>query len=245
MPEHPVALITGGTRGIGLAIAQRLAQEGYALGLLYWRHHGQARTAEEQLSQTVPVSVIRADVRDPEAVADAARHVSTRYGPITLAVHNAASGVARPLLDTRWRHFEFTMAVNAWGFVTLAQAAVPFMSEGGHLMAISSLGAARSYPDYGLVGASKAALESLARQFARELGPENIRVNVIAAGPMESEALHHFTDGPDWLETFQRRAPLHQPLRPADVAEAVWCLAQQPMVTGQVFTVDGGYSAMA
>ena len=241
----PIAVITGGTRGIGLSIARKLAQDGYALALIYQRHHDLARQARDILHQTTPVEIFQADVRKWDTLKDIITSIHEEWGPIALAVHNAASGVARPLLDTTLRHFDFTLEVNAGGLIGLAQAVVPKMTKPGHIIAISSLGARVSYPDYGLVGASKAALEAIVRQLARELGAQGITVNAIAPGPIPSPTLSHFDQGQSWVQDFVEKVPMHQSLSENDVAEALCCLIRQNMINGQVMTIDGGFLTMA
>ncbi len=244
-PARPVAVITGGTRGIGLSIAQKLANEGYALALIYQRHHAQAREARDMLRRKVPVETFPVDVRHWTALQDTMSGIYKAWGPISLAVHNAASGVARPLLNTTLRHFDFTLEVNAGGLIGLAQAVVPKMTSSAHIIAISSLGARVSYPEYGLISASKAALEAIVRQLARELGSHHITVNAIAAGPIPSQTLSHFDGGQSWLQEFVEKVPMHQPLSENDVVQALWYLIQQKMINGQVLTVDGGFLTMA
>ncbi len=242
---RPVAVITGGTRGIGLSIAKKLADEGYALALIYQRHHQFARQARDILRKTVPVEIFQSDVRHWDTLRDTIASIHTAWGPISVAVHNAASGVARPLLETTLRHFDFTLEVNAGGLIGLAQAVVPKMATPGRIIAISSLGARVSYPDYGLVGASKAAMEAIVRQLARELGSQGITVNAIAPGPIPSPTLSHFEQGESWVQKFIEKVPMHQALSDNDVTQALCCLIQQQMINGQTLTVDGGFLTMA
>lgn len=239
-----VVIVTGGSRGIGLATAQLFAERGCQVAITYRRHQQQAEDALHVLGDRS--MALRADAQSPQAMAEAIRLVTDRWGPVDVAIHNAASGVARPLADVTRHHWDHTMGINAFGLVSLAQAVLPhFSQKGGSIIGVSSLGSVRAFENYGLVGASKAALESLARHLARECGPKKIRVNIISAGPVDTEALRHFPNREDLLNEFIERNPLHQALTPNDVAEAVWFLAQQPMINGQTLVVDGGYLAMA
>jgi enoyl-[acyl-carrier protein] reductase III len=118
------------------------------------------------------------------------------------------------------------------------------MPAGGRIIAMSSLGAARAIPDYGFVGASKAALESLVRTLAQELGPRGIRVNAVSAGVVDTDALRHFPNRESLLSSFAERAPAGPVLTAQDVAGAVYllCLPEAAMVTGHTLVVDGGFS---
>jgi enoyl-[acyl-carrier protein] reductase III len=117
------------------------------------------------------------------------------------------------------------------------------MREGGRIIAMSSLGASRAMPDYGFIGASKAALESLVRTLAQELGPKNIRVNAVSAGVVDTDALSHFPNREELLANFAQRTPAGPVLTPDDVAGAVYllCLPEAGLITGHTLVVDGGF----
>jgi len=125
----------------------------------------------------------------------------------------------------------------------LAQRAVPLMRAGASIIAMSSLGASRAMPDYGFIGASKAALESLVRTLAQELGPRRIRVNAVSAGVVDTDALRYFPNREELLANFARRTPAGPVLTPQDVAGAVYllCLPEAAMITGHTLVVDGGF----
>jgi enoyl-[acyl-carrier protein] reductase III len=117
------------------------------------------------------------------------------------------------------------------------------MPAGASIIAMSSLGAARAMPDYGFIGASKAALESLVRTLAQELGPRQIRVNAVSAGVVDTDALRYFPNREELLENLARRTPAGPVLTPQDVAGAVYllCLPEAAMITGHTLVVDGGF----
>jgi enoyl-[acyl-carrier protein] reductase III len=117
------------------------------------------------------------------------------------------------------------------------------MPEGGRIIAMSSLGASRAIPGYGFIGSSKAALESLVRTLAQELGPRGIRVNTVSAGVVDTDALHFFPNRESLLSSFAERAPAGTALTAEDVAGAVYllCLPEAAMVTGHTLIVDGGF----
>jgi len=120
---------------------------------------------------------------------------------------------------------------------------VPMMAPGSSIVALSSLGAQRAMPDYGFIGASKAALESLVRTLAQELGPRHIRVNTVSAGVVDTDALRYFPNREELLANFARRTPAGPTLTPKDVAGAVYllCLPEAKMITGHTLVVDGGF----
>ena len=112
------------------------------------------------------------------------------------------------------KHWRWCMETNALAVNLLAQRAVPLMNDGGRIIAMSSLGASRAMPDYGFIGASKAALEALVRALAQELGPRGIRVNTVSAGVVDTDALAHFPNRDELLRNFAQRTPAGPVLRP-------------------------------
>ena len=161
-------LVTGGTRGIGLAIALRLVRDGAARVVLgYMRNDAAAAAAAEQVraAGAEPV-LVRGNVSSARVVAELAA-----AGPYRVVVHNAATGVARPALETDDKHWDWTMNANARALLALARAAAPAMEAGSSIVAISSLGSQRVLDNYVLIGTSKAALESVVRYLAVELAP--------------------------------------------------------------------------
>jgi enoyl-[acyl-carrier protein] reductase III len=241
------AVVTGGGRGIGRGIVLALAQAGMHVAFSYLRRREAAQATLEEIRRYDPLAFAsRANVADPEALRAFVDEVKERFGQVHLLVHNAASGVERPALEFTRHHFDWTMGINAWGLLALVQAARPLMGSGASVVAISSLGSVRALPYYTLVGASKGALESLARHLARELGPSGIRVNVVSAGAVDTDALRHFPNREEMLDETVRRTPLGRLTTPEDVAGAVLFLASNlsRMVTGATVYVDGGYHAM-
>jgi enoyl-[acyl-carrier protein] reductase III len=239
------ALVTGGARGIGAAIARRLAAAGCDVAILYYSSHDAAAGLCDELRAAGRRAVARqANVADPESVAGAAKWVLGELGPIDIAVSNAASGVLRPARELTLKHWRWCLETNALALNLLATALAPRMPRGGRVVALSSLGAERALPDYAFVGASKAALEALVRSLALELGGQGITVNAVRAGVVDTDALRAFPQRDALLAGFAARAPLGPELTPADVAGAVYllCLPEAAMITGQTLVVDGGYA---
>jgi enoyl-[acyl-carrier protein] reductase III len=242
--EGRSVLVTGGTRGIGKAIALRLAADGASrIALGYLRNDSAAEKAADELrtAGAEPV-LVRGNVASERIAAEFASH-----GPYAAVVHNAATGVIRTALETEDKHWDWTMAANARALLSLARACVPDMESGSSIVAVSSLGATRVLENYVLVGTSKAALESVVRYLAVELAPRGIRVNSVSAGVVETEALEHFPNREDMLRAGRERTPVGRLVEPDDVAGAVayLCSPDAEMVRGHTLVVDGGYSLLA
>jgi enoyl-[acyl-carrier protein] reductase III len=167
------------------------------------------------------------------------------HGPFRAVVHNAATGVARPALETEDRHWDWTLNANARALLALARATAPSMGGGSSIVAISSLGAQRVLANYVLVGTSKAALEAVVRYLAVELAPR-VRVNAVSGGVVETEALAHFPNREEMLRSVER-TPAGRLVEPEDIAGAVsfLCSGDAAMVCGQTLVVDGGFSLPA
>jgi enoyl-[acyl-carrier protein] reductase III len=237
-------LVTGGTRGIGKAIALRFASLGATtITLGYLRNDSAAEAAAEEIRKAGAEPVlVRGNVASDRVVAELASH-----GPYDAVVHNAATGVIRSALETEDKHWDWTLGANARALLSLARACAPDMKRGSSFVGVSSLGSTRVLENYILVGTSKAALESVVRYLAVELAPRGIRVNAVSAGVVETEALDHFPNREQMLKAAQARTPAGRMVEPDDVALAVafLCSSDADMVRGQTLIVDGGYSLLA
>jgi enoyl-[acyl-carrier protein] reductase III len=237
-------LVTGGSRGIGREIARRFAQLGASrVAIGYLRND---RAAEEAAAEIRSLGARTVLVRGNVAGAKVAEQVAS-LGPLDVLVHNAATGVARPALETEDKHFDWTMAANARALIALARAAAPAMPSGSSIVALSSLGSERVLDNYVLVGASKAALESIVRYLAVELAPRGIRVNAVSGGVVETDALDAFPNREQMLTWSTSRTPAGRLVVPADIAGAVCflCSPDAEMIRGQTIVVDGGFSLLA
>jgi enoyl-[acyl-carrier protein] reductase III len=242
------ALVTGGSRGIGAAIAVRLAEAGADVAINYPRNKKPAEeTAAAVRARGREALLVKANVADPDAhqaVFDAIREA---WGSLDVLVSNAASGVIKPAMELTPKHWHWTMDINAAALLPLVQHAVTLMGDrGGHVVAVSSLGAVRAIPNYAAVGASKAALECLVRHLAVELAPRQVRVNAVSAGVVDTDALKYFPNREQMLTEGARRTPVGRLVEPSDVADAVLYLVSplSKMVVGQTMVVDGGYSVV-
>jgi enoyl-[acyl-carrier protein] reductase III len=235
-------LVTGGTRGIGLAIALRLVRDGASRAVLgYMRNDAAAEEAAEKIraAGAEPV-LVRGEVSREQVVAELASH-----GPYRVVVHNAATGVIRPALETTDHHWDWTLNANARALLALARATAPSMPAGSSIVAISSLGSQRVLENYVLVGTSKAALEAVVRYLGVELAPA-IRVNAVSGGVVDTGALEHFPNREEMLRSAER-TPAGRLVEADDIAGAVsfLCSTDAAMVCGQTIIVDGGFSLPA
>jgi enoyl-[acyl-carrier protein] reductase III len=235
--------VTGGSRGIGRAIALRFARDGaerVAIG--YLRNDRAAEeTADELRAIGAEPILVRGNVTSARVLDEVAG-----LGPLDALVHNAATGVIRPALETEDKHWDWTLNANARALLQLARVAVPQMRPGASIVAISSLGAQRVLENYVLVGTSKAALESLVRYLGVELAPRGIRVNAVSGGVVETGALEHFPNREAMLAAGAAN-PVGRLVEADDIAGAVafLCSSDAEMVRGQTLVVDGGFSLLA
>ena len=242
-----VALVTGSSRGIGRASALALAKAGADVVINYVSSEESAmEVAREIHSMGRSVAVIRADVSEREDVDDMISEVKMIFGGLDILVSNAATGGFRPLIATTDRNFEAAMNMNVRPVLYLIQAALPLLESSedrAKVIAISSHGSFMALPMYGTVGSSKAALESVMRHFALELGERNVNFNIIRAGLVPTDSTSRL---PGAKEMFAGR--IHKSmtgdrlLEAGDVANTVLYLASplSDLVQGETITVDGG-----
>lgn len=242
-----VALVTGSSRGIGRATAIKLAQAGANLVINYIANKPAAMEVAETARQFgVDVAVVRADVSEREDIDQTIDFVRREFGGLDIVVSNAATGGFRPLMATTDSHFESAMNMNVRPLIYLIQAASEMLEQSpvnGKVVAISSHGAFMALPMYGTIGTSKAALESLMRHFALELGDRNINFNVVRAGLVETDSTR-MLPGSDQM--FAGRAAKtmtgQRQLEADDVANTVLflCSPMSDQIQGETLTVDGG-----
>jgi enoyl-[acyl-carrier protein] reductase III len=241
------ALVTGGSRGIGRAIAVALAEAGADVAVNYLRQRAPAADCVAAIEKHgVRGMAIKANVASPDGIQEIFGTMCEEFGGVDILVSNAASGVLRPFSELTPRHFDWTMDINAKAFLPLVQHAVPMMVArgGGKIVAVSSLGSMRAIPNYLAVGASKAALESIVRHIAIETAGENVNVNAVSAGTVDTDALKHFPNREEMLSSSLARTPAGRLTEPKDVANVVLflCSSWSEMIHGQTIIVDGGYT---
>lgn len=242
-----VALITGGSRGIGRACAMRFAEAGADVIINYISSKSAAvEVAEEIEARGRRAYVIKADVSEEDDVTSMMDFVQDNIGQLDVLISNAATGGFRPLLSANPRHFQNAMNINALALVLLVQRSMSLLEQSsgrGKVIAISSHGAEMALPWYGLIGGSKAALESLARHLTLEVGDRGVNVNVVKAGLVETDSTRMIPDSEVMFERRREKTMMGDRMLVADdVANACLFLASplSDMVQGETLIVDGG-----
>ncbi len=243
------ALVTGGSRGIGRAICMRLAEHGAQVCFNYLRNRDAAAEAMKAISAVGPEPLeVRANVADDGHLERLFDTISKEFGHLDILISNAALGVLKPVTELREKDWRWTMDINARALIPLARETIKLMGDtGGSIVAVSSLGATHAIPYYGAVGASKAALEALVRHLAIENAEKGIRVNVVAGGAVDTDALKFFPNREEILEESLARTPAGRLVTPEDMADAALflCSDMAKMIHGQTLIVDGGTSILA
>ena len=244
-----VALITGGSRGIGRACALRLAEAGADIVINYVTSQSAAeRVAEEIQALGRNVAVVKADVSQQVDIQSMIEFVGETLGRLDILVSNAATGGFRALLGATARNFHAAYETNVLALLYLVQAAMPLLErkedEGrSKVIALSSHGSHMALPFYGLIGSSKAALESLARHLTLEIGDRGVNINVVKSGLVDTDSTRRIPYADRMFEARKEKAMMGQRMLAAsDVADAVLFLSSplSDLVQGEVLTVDGG-----
>ena len=238
-----IALVTGGSRGIGKSIALELGRRGATVIINYLKNHEAAKTTVEELKlQGIKTTRIKAHVGEEAAIDSLVSKIEKQFGQLDILVNNAASGVMRPTTELSVKHWDWTMNINARGPWMLSVAASRLMPDGGRIINISSPGSTWVLPAYFAVGVSKAAIEAVTRYLAVELGPKGIAVNTVSPGFVMTEALNAFPDQLGIRDIASRPTPAGRTITPEDVSNvvAMLCSSDAEMIRGQVIVVDGG-----
>lgn len=242
--KDKIALVTGGSRGIGKAISLELARRKSNVVFNYLRNHkAAAETRDEIESLGVKCISIKAHLGDGVQIKNLFAQIKKEFGELDILVNNAASGVQRLASELDQKHWDWTMNINARAPWMCSIEASRLMLRGGSIVNISSPGSHKVLPYYFSVGTSKAALESITRYLAVELASKGISVNAVSGGYVETGALDHFPNRDDMLAA-GKRTPVKRMLTSQDIAKVVafLCTPEAEMIRGQVIVVDGGLS---
>lgn len=233
---------------LAYAIGQAFRREGANLLLTYQGERLQ-KSVEELGGELGASKVFSCDVTQP-ADLERLTEVCREAGGVDSVVHSIAfanrEDLARPFVETSREGFLTAQEISAFSLVAVARACAPAMTRGGSMMTLSYLGAVRVIPNYNVMGVAKAALEASVRYLSSDLGPQNIRVNAISAGPIKTAAARGIKDFSKVLEGVASHAPLRRNTDPAEVADTAVFLASDlgRGVTGNVLYVDAGYHIM-
>jgi enoyl-[acyl-carrier protein] reductase III len=241
------ALVTGSSRGIGRAIALRLATDHDGIVVHYRREQAAAeQVADEIRAAGREALVVRAELESEAELVGMIDAVKAQWGQLDTMVANAAAGVFLPVLAHRPDQVQRTLETVVTSFVTLTNRAVPLMPAGGRIVAVSGLDARAAVPVHGVLGAAKAALEALVRHLAVELGPAGITVNSVVPGAVATDsATLHLDQMPALRQALIDATPVGRFAEPDDVAAVVafLCSPAAAFVSGTSVVVDGGLSA--
>jgi enoyl-[acyl-carrier protein] reductase III len=247
-----IALVTGGSRGIGRACALRLAEAGADIVINYVTNSSAAEEVAERIREMGRnAAIVKADVGERDDCESMMAFISQTFGSLDILVSNAASGGFRPMLAITQKNFEATMKTNVMALIHLVQSGYKLLRRSAgraKVVAISSHGSHMAVPMYGAVGGSKAALESFIRHFALELGGEGINLNIVKAGLVETDSTRRIPYADQLFAARGTRSMTGERFLTADdVANCVLFLASplSDLVQGETLTVDGGAAVHA
>ncbi|MBI3872493.1 MAG: SDR family oxidoreductase [candidate division Zixibacteria bacterium] len=243
--EGKVAVITGGTKGIGRAVARKLAGRGCNVAVNYFRSRDAAsETVAELEGLGVRAVAVRGNIGNKDFHQKLFDEVASAFDKVDILVSNAALGIYANVMDVDERAWDLSLHTNAEALLFCAQKAVPLMPPGGKIVSMSSLGSTRYIPGYSAIGISKAAIETLTRYLAYELAPKSINVNAVSGGFIDTDALKIFPNYDEMLREVVRRTPFGRIGTPEEIADVVvfLCTDAARWITGQIIIVDGGYT---
>ncbi len=258
MPPAPraprVALVTGGSRGFGRGIALRLAADGADCAITYRTRAEQAREVVAEIEAlgcralAVPLAL-----EEPAQVPGAVAKVAQTFGRIDVLVANAAATAFRPMLEQKPHNVEKTFAISVESFIAAVQEAAPLMVDGGRIVVVSGIDSHQAMAGHGILGAAKAAMESLVRILALELGPRGITVNAVSPGLVDTDSSRRYVEkglGQAWDAAAARMiaaTPVRRLGTIDDVASLVAYLASPAagFLTGQTILLDGGLTIVS
>lgn len=245
--KNLVALVTGGSRGIGRAVSVGLARSCAGTVIVnYLEKEEEAEKTRKLIeSQNSNCLLLRANLSSPQEIDRLFETIRAKAGYLNILIHCAALGAFKPLTQVKPNQWDLSMNVNARAFLLCVQKAIPLMKE-GKIVAISSLGSQRFVINYGAMGPTKAALETLIRYLAVELAPLGIQVNGVSGGFVETDSLSNFPDSNGLLQQVCARTPFGRLGTPEDIAEVVLFLVSPSSrwICGQIIVADGGLSLL-
>jgi enoyl-[acyl-carrier protein] reductase I len=237
-------------RSLAWAIAQRASEAGADLALTYQGERLEENVRELAATLGRPTLILPCDVAVDEQIESVFATIGRELGGLDFVVHGAAfaprEALSAPFVETTREAFRSTLDISAYSLVALARGAKPLMTNGGSILTLTYLGAARVLVNYNVMGVAKAALESTVRYLAADLGPQNIRVNAISAGPVKTLAASGIAGFSGILQVYRERAPLRRNTESGEVGDTGLFLLSDAArgITGEVIYVDGGFHVM-
>ncbi|HEY3537063.1 MAG TPA: SDR family oxidoreductase [Trinickia sp.] len=243
-PASGVAIVTGGSRGIGRAVALRLAKDGFAVIVNFAGGESSAAEVVRQIADAGGrAHAVQADVSIAEDVERLYATAQREFGRVDVVVNSAGVMSVAPIGQGNVDAFDKTIAINLRGTYLMMTQAAQALADGGRFIGFSSSVIAKNFPGYGAYIASKAGVEGLVRVFANELRGRNITVNAVAPGPIATEMFLH-GKSPELIEQIAKQAPLERLGEPEEIANVVSFLAgpEGRWINGQVLRVNGGFA---
>jgi enoyl-[acyl-carrier protein] reductase I len=238
-------------RSISWAIAQAAGASGARLALTYQseRLEENVRELSEKLDKPL---IVPCDVANDAQIAGVAEAIEREFGGLDFIVHGAAfappAELSSPFVETSREGFRIALDVSAYSLIAITRAVLPLFERrgGGSVLTLTYLGSQRVFTNYNVMGVAKAALESAVRYLAADLGPKNVRVNAISAGPIKTLAASGISGFSSILQVYRERAPLRRNIEAAEVADTALFLLSSASraITGEVVAVDAGFHAI-
>jgi enoyl-[acyl-carrier protein] reductase I len=246
--KHGLVVGIANKRSISWAIAEAASRAGARLAVTFQGERLEENVRELAAGLTSPI-VMPCDVGSDEQIAAVFDRLEKEFGGLDFLVHGAAFApreeLSAPFVETSRAGFRTSLDVSAYSLVALSRGAVPLMERrgGGSILTLTYLGSQRVFTNYNVMGVAKAALEASVRYLAADLGPKNIRVNAISAGPIKTLAASGISGFSGIMQVYRDRAPLRRNVEPAEVAStAVFLLSAEARgITGEVVMVDAGF----
>jgi enoyl-[acyl-carrier protein] reductase III len=242
-----VAFVSGGTRGIGLSVAEKLAQLGADVVITYFRSRQSANEAVEKIkSYGVECFAHRANMGNHDQIPAVFEGIKEKFGKLDILISNAALGLHTSMMAIDDKAWDLSMHTNARAFLNCVQLAAPMMPDHSRIVTLSSLGSIRYIPGYAAIGVSKAAIENMVKYMAVEMAERHITVNCVSGGFIDTSALKVFPNYEEMKREVSARTPFKRIGTPDEVADVVVFLStpKASWITGQTVIVDGGYSLM-
>lgn len=242
-----VAVVFGlaNKRSIAWGIAQKLSEAGATLAICY-QNERLKKEADALIPELKDAKAFQCDVSIDADIDTVFEQLKTTYGKLDILVHciGFAPNIKNDVLHTTREDFRIANDVSVYSLIALARGTAPLMTEGGSILTLTYYGSTKVFPNYNIMGVSKAALEAAVRYLASDLGAQKIRVNAISAGPIKTLAARGISDFTQILQAVEQRAPLHRNVDQLEVGNTAVFLSSDLAsgITGEITFVDCGFN---